>query len=267
MFSSSKSSTRSPLPPERAAPSDTNAEVLASIAGSVILRLRAIRLVADVFQADRAAAPIYQMVKWEHANAPLRLPADLRAFYYDHTDGVDVQWRVRPGASIEQILVDPTAAHSYPIGQMHLNSIAQLTPLPPTAILDAQARLSSGVAASVAAGSHSVRFCASGSLGAPPRHPGHQLPFPSQGRVHPSLLPSDVPPEVRSSLRITAFDLDVSCEHGSVCLVYHVHEGDAESSSRPQAHTTTARRRPPSPHPSRHRRCASASGVVPGRIG
>ncbi len=146
MLSSSKSSTRSPLPPERAAPSDTNAEVLASIAGSVILRLRAIRLIADVFQADRAAAPIYQMVKWEHANAPLRLPADLRAFYYDHTDGVDVQWRVRPGASIEQILVDPTAAHSCPIGQMHLNSIAQLTPLPPTAILDAQARLSSGLA-------------------------------------------------------------------------------------------------------------------------
>jgi len=142
MFSSSKSSTRSPLPPERAAPSDTNAEVLASIAGSVILRLRAIRLVADVFQADRAAAPIYEMVKWEHANAPIRLPADLRALHYDHANGVDVQWRVRPGATIEQILINHTVA--YPIGQMHLNSIAQLKPLPPAAILDAQARLSTG---------------------------------------------------------------------------------------------------------------------------
>ena len=142
MLSPSESSTRIPRPPERAAPSDQNAEVLASIAGSVVLRLRAIRLIGDVCQTDRAAAPIYQMVKWEHANAPIRLPAELRALYYDHADGVDVQWRVRPGATIEQILIDHTVA--YPIGQMHLNSIAQLKPLPPTAILDAQARLSTG---------------------------------------------------------------------------------------------------------------------------
>ena len=144
MLSPSESSTRIPRPPERAAPSDQNAEVLASIAGSVVLRLRAIRLIDDVCQTDRAAAPIYEMVKWEHANAPIRLPADLRALYYDHANGVDVQWRVRPGATIEQILINHTVA--YPIGQMHLNSIAQLKPLPPTAILDAQARLCSGLA-------------------------------------------------------------------------------------------------------------------------
>ena len=266
MFSSSKSSTRSPLPPERAAPSDTNAEVLASIAGSVILRLRAIRLIADVFQADRAAAPIYQMVKWEHANAPLRLPADLRAFYYDHTDGVDVQWRVRPGASIEQILVDPTAAHSYPIGQLHLNSIAQLTPLPPTAILDAQARLSSaGVAASVAAGSHSVRFCASGSLGAPPRHPGHQLPFPRRVASTP---PSSPPTSLLKSARASASQPSTSTSPASTgACVSCITCMRGMLSPAAGRRRTPPRRRPPLHHPSRHRRCASASGVVPGWIG
>ncbi len=101
-------------------------DILSEISHSVISRLEAHKSVREVTLAERAPARIADIITWEHENQPLRLPADLRAFFM-LSDGLELSWRVK------------CADETLPLGSMHLNAIGQL--LPVTApLLDHQGR-------------------------------------------------------------------------------------------------------------------------------
>jgi hypothetical protein len=90
---------------------------------AAIRHLEAHASVQDVALEERPPSRLADIVAWEQKHQPWRLPADHRAFLMI-SDGLLLRWRVRCG---EELL---------PLGAMHLNSLAELQPVPSSALVD-----------------------------------------------------------------------------------------------------------------------------------
>ena len=148
------------------------------LVSSTISTLEAMENVFNVTQEEKAASTAEAIDTWEKRFTSL--PPDFKSFLKS-SDGLKVTWHVRHGNDL------------LPIGCMHINSLADMEPVPPEALLNERGEL-----------------CA-------------ELPPPLPGGIQ-------------------AFDLDVRCNHGRVCLIS---TGGRGESSRAQELLPASQRGPP----------------------
>lgn len=120
--------------------------------------------VFNVTEAAATAATAADIEEWERKFHPMNLPPDVKSFLMS-SDGLKLTWHVRHGDDL------------LPLGCMHINSLAEMAPVPPEALLN-----------------QSGELCA------------------------------ELPPPLPTGLQ--AFDLDVECGHGRVCLISTGGRGD-----------------------------------------
>lgn len=113
--------------------------------------------VLNVTEDSRPAAAAAEIAAWEQRYHPMNLPPDVKSFLMS-SNGIKLTWHLRHGDDL------------LPLGCMHINSLAELTPVPYEALLN-----------------ESGELC------------------------------TELPPPLPTGLQ--AFDLDVHCHHGRVCLI------------------------------------------------
>jgi tubulin polyglutamylase complex subunit 2 len=86
---------------------------------------------------QRIGASEERILQWERAHAPEKLPDDLKAFVR-LTDGLDLRWDLWHHGSHNAL------------GQMHVNSLAELKPLPESVIRVPEPSMTDGLQESVA---------------------------------------------------------------------------------------------------------------------
>ena len=89
---------------------------------STVSTLEAMQGVLNVIQEDRPATTAEAIEAWEKRFHPMNLPQDAKSFLKS-SDGLKVTWHVRHG-------------DLFPLGSMHINALADITPVPPEALLN-----------------------------------------------------------------------------------------------------------------------------------
>ena len=93
------------------------------LVSSTLSTLTVMRDVYDITQDDRPATTVEAMEAWEKRFHPINLPADVKSFLMS-SDGLKVVWQVRHGDDVR------------PLGVMYINALADITSVPPEALLN-----------------------------------------------------------------------------------------------------------------------------------
>ena len=85
-------------------------------------------LTANVTEAAATATTAADIEEWERKFHPMNLPPDVKSFLMS-SDGLKLTWHVRHGDDL------------LPLGCMHINSLAEMAPVPPEALLNESGEL------------------------------------------------------------------------------------------------------------------------------
>ena len=98
-------------------------EYWSELVSSTVLTLERMHDVFNVVQDEKPGTTPEAIEAWQKRFHPMNLPLDVKSFLKS-SDGLKVTWQVQHGGD------DPL-----PLGAMRINALAEMTPVPPEALL------------------------------------------------------------------------------------------------------------------------------------